>query len=210
MKKVYFVRHGETEGNVGKFFQTHDTPLTERGHDGAKAIAERLSHLTTDAIIASPFYRTQQTAGYISEAIKLPIETVESLHELQQSFVVRGKLWDSEEGQEFIEDRTKNFFDSNWEIPGAENHAMLLDRIKDTVEILEKHEAQNIVVVSHGIFLRYLAIYLLLSKSEDSAIHRIMYNNLHLLSNVAVTEFIYSEGAWKLFTWNDRAHFADN
>ena len=210
MKKVYFVRHGETEGNVGKFFQTHDTPLTERGHEGAKAIAERLSHLTIDAIIASPFYRAQQTAGYISEAIKLPIETVESLHELQQSIIVRGKSWDSEEGQEFIYDREQNFFNPTWVIDGAENHAMVLERVKNTVEILEKHPAQNIVVVSHGLFIRYIATYLLLAKNTDSSIHKMMSGSLHQLSNVAITEFIYNEADWKLLTWNDRAHFADN
>jgi broad specificity phosphatase PhoE len=210
MKKVYFVRHGETEGNVGKFFQTHDTPLTKKGHEGAKAIAERLQYLKIDAILASPFFRAQQTASYISEAIKLPIETVESSHELQQSFVVRGKLWDTEEGQEFIHDRNMNFFDSAWKVDGAENHAMVLERIKSTIEILEKHPADNIVLVSHGLFIRYVATYLLLSKNTDSPTHKLVSGSLHQLSNVAITEFIFDGSDWSLLTWNDRAHFADN
>lgn len=210
MKRIYFVRHGETEGNVGKFFQTHDTPLTERGYGGAKAIAERLRHLKIDAIVASPFYRAQQTAGYISDTLGKPIQTVESLHELQQSISVRGKLWDSEEGLQFIEDREKNFLDPNWHIEGAENYHMVLERIKKTVDILENHPEENIVVVSHGLFLRYLAIYLILAKNEDGSLHMTMSKGLHQLSNVAITEFIYSEGIWKLFTWNDHAHFADN
>lgn len=209
MKKIYFVRHGETEGNVGKFFQTHDTPLTERGHTGAQAIAERLRHLTIDVIFASHFHRAQQTAGYISEAIEKPIETIESLHEIQQSFVVRSKQWDSEEGAQFVEDRDLNFFDPTWKVDGAENHAVVLERIKNAVEVIENHPAQNIVVVSHGLFLRYLAIFLLLGKTEDSAIHKVLSGNLHQLSNVAITEFIYDEGKWKLLTWNDRAHFAE-
>ncbi len=210
MKKVYFVRHGETEGNVGEFFQTKDTPLTEKGHAGAEAIAQRLKQLTVDAIIASPFLRAQQTAGYISRVLGKNIETIDSLHELQQSLVVRGKLWDSPEGVHFINDRNKNFFKSTWVVEGAENHKMVLERVKKTIDVLEGHSAENIVVVSHGIFLRYLAIYLLLGKNDDSSIHEMISGNLHQLSNVAITEFVYDEGRWRLFTWNDQAHFADN
>ena len=210
MKRVYFVRHGETEGNIGKFFQTSETPLTEKGHLGAKAIGERLRHLKIDAILASPFVRTQQTAGHISEAIAVPVETLQPLHEFMQSAAVRGMQWDCPEGIAYIDARRNHFFDPTWERDGAENHTRVLERVKEAVTFIENHPAQNIVVVSHGQFLALLSTYLLLGKSTDPTTSKTLYGSLHLLSNVAITEFIYTDDAWKLFTWNDRAHFADN
>ncbi len=210
MKRVYFVRHGETEGNIGRFFQSSDTPLTEKGHEGAKAVAARFSQIPIDAILVSPFVRTQQTAKYISELKGISPETVPSLHEFLQSVSIRGKEWASPEGQEYNIERKNNFFNPSWECDGAENHAKVIERIKEAVRYIENHSAQNIVIVSHGQFLGLLTTYLLLGKSTDSAIHETLYENLHLLSNVAITEFIFNEGKWQLFTWNDHAHFADN
>jgi broad specificity phosphatase PhoE len=210
MKKIYFVRHGETEGNVGRFFQSSDTPLTDKGHEGAKALAARFSKIPLDAIFVSPFVRTQQTAKYISELKGISPETVTSLHEFLQSVSIRGKEWASPEGQEYNKERKNNFFNPEWGRDGAENHAKVIKRIKEAVAYIESHPAQNIVVVSHGQFLGLLTTYLLLGKSADSSTNETLYENLHLLSNVAITEFIYNEGKWQLFTFNDHAHFADN
>ena len=209
MKKIYFVRHGETEGNVGKFFQTSDTKLTEKGHEGAKAVASRFKHLDVDAIFASPYVRAQQTALHISEEIGVPVETLVPLHELLQSISVRGKEWSSSEGQQYIEARNRCFFDSAWERDGAENHIRVLERIREAVTFIENHTSQNIVVVSHGLFLNLLSTYLLLGKSINSSTHKTLSESLHLLSNVAITEFIFDGTNWKLFTWNDHAHFAE-
>lgn len=209
MKKIYFVRHGETEGNVGKFFQTSDTKLTEKGHGGAKAVAKRFQHLNVDIILASPYVRAQQTAQHISEVIGAPVETVVPLHELLQSISVRGKEWGSPEGQKYIEARNKYFFDRAWERDGAENHVKVLERITEAVAFIENHPAESIVVVSHGLFLNLLSTYLLLGKSTDSGTSKTLSESLHLLSNVAITEFIFDGTHWKLFTWNDHAHFAE-
>lgn len=210
MKKIYFVRHGETEGNAGKFFQFHDTLLTAKGHADAIKTGERLSHLKVDVILASPFTRAQQTAEHIHEMIGVPIETVKALHEQMQSFLIRGKLWDSPEGVLYHNARKNNYFAAEWpDRDGAENHADALVRIAAAVTLLENHPSDNIVVVSHGQFLNQLFIYLLLGKNTTSEFHQVIYENQHHLANGAITEFTFDDNQWKLFTYNDHAHFAE-
>ena len=63
MKRIYFVRHGETEGNLGKFFQTSETPLTENGHTAAKKVSERFKKVSIDKLI-SPHVAQSRFVSY--------------------------------------------------------------------------------------------------------------------------------------------------
>ena len=74
MKKFYFVRHGESEGNAGNIRQTATTGLTARGLDQAKVMAHRCANLPVEVIVCSPMTRTKETARVILEKISIPIE----------------------------------------------------------------------------------------------------------------------------------------
>ena len=52
VKTVYFVRHGQSEDNVAPVFQSPDSPLNEKGKKQADSIAQRISKLSFDALIA--------------------------------------------------------------------------------------------------------------------------------------------------------------
>src|SRR3989338_8930696 len=67
-KIVYFVRHGQSADNVAPVFQSPDSPLNEKGQQQAESIAQRVSKLSFDALIASPFERAKQTAEAIAKA----------------------------------------------------------------------------------------------------------------------------------------------
>jgi broad specificity phosphatase PhoE len=74
MKTVYFVRHGQSEGNVGMYFQGEKSPLTEFGRKQAAFVARRCKGLKIDAIISSSMERAQETAGIISNELKTGFE----------------------------------------------------------------------------------------------------------------------------------------
>lgn len=209
MKRIYLVRHGESEGNVQKIYQGPDVPLSPDGHRGAKAVAERIATLEIDEIIASHFVRAQQTAGHISEKIEKEITTVESFHEVLNAQSVWGKSLHDEETADYVKERKEQFTNPEWNIDGAENYFDVWKRIKDSVAFLENIAAKNIVVVSHGNFLRLLASFLLVQKTTNVEEHMCVYNSLQGMSNVGITEFFYDEGEWRLFIWNDHAHFAE-
>jgi probable phosphoglycerate mutase len=74
---LYFCRHGETEANIEKRFQGKtDTPLTARGREQTKQIAQSLKRLAADpaalAFVSSPQLRARTTMQMIRESLGLP------------------------------------------------------------------------------------------------------------------------------------------
>jgi broad specificity phosphatase PhoE len=209
LKKVYLVRHGETEGNLGGYYQFSDTLLTPAGHKGAEAVAHRFRNIEIEQLVASPFVRAQQTAEYVAQVINKPIITCEAFHEVLQSEQLRGVRFGTPEVQMYEKERALKFTDPSWNDGGAENFFDVLKRVEEGVSFLEKSTANSILVVSHGNFLRSLIAYLILGKNTDIATNMTVYHSFLRMSNVGITEFVYNEGVWRLFTLNDHAHFAE-
>lgn len=74
---IYIARHGQTQWNVEKRICGHaDIPLTDRGYQQAKELANKVSQLEKPVtkIICSPLVRAKETAQIIAEINHLPIE----------------------------------------------------------------------------------------------------------------------------------------
>lgn len=72
MKKLYLMRHGQTEFNVAKLVQGQcDSPLTEAGERQARAAAAWLAGygVSPDEIVTSPLGRACATARIVAESI---------------------------------------------------------------------------------------------------------------------------------------------
>src|ERR1043166_6897663 len=74
MKKVYLVRHGESETNAGNIMFGKSAKLTARGHEQAKFIERRCATLPIESNISSGFLRADETARYIVDAVGKPVE----------------------------------------------------------------------------------------------------------------------------------------
>ena len=72
--RIVFVRHGEPN-------YEHDC-LTEEGKRQALAAAERLREEGIEQIFSSPFGRARETAAATAEALKLPVQILDFMHEL--------------------------------------------------------------------------------------------------------------------------------
>jgi broad specificity phosphatase PhoE len=87
-KRIYLIRHGETEGNAaGRFVGSTDLPLSPRG----TWQVQRLSELLPAALgapdaeiwcVASPLLRAQQTAGAVAGRLGLSVSTDADLREI--------------------------------------------------------------------------------------------------------------------------------
>ncbi|MDQ3123458.1 MAG: histidine phosphatase family protein [bacterium] len=145
MKRLYFIRHGESEMNVsGLFAGITDTPLTEKGRKQAISAGKKIKNLDIDLIVASPLSRAYDTSRLIAQETGYPVEKI-LLNEL---FMERhyGKL----EGQPYSLDLTaKDMLD-------AETSEVLLKRARLALTYLETLDAKTILVVSHGSFGRAL------------------------------------------------------
>ena len=76
MTVMYFVRHGQSEGNVrGGFAGRVDYALSEKGVRQARCTADFLRAVHLDAVCASPLRRAQATAAPIAADHGLAVQT---------------------------------------------------------------------------------------------------------------------------------------
>ena len=111
MKRLFFIRHGETEMNVSGLLSGQiDTPLTDNGKLQAQATAKQVEQElpTIDLILCSPYSRTIDTAVFIADQIGYPVELIE----VNQLFAERsfGKL-EGTAAEIFLADHTYRQFD---------------------------------------------------------------------------------------------------
>lgn len=81
MKKLYLLRHGQTEFNVKKLVQGRcDSPLTDLGRQQARAAAAWLkAHgVVPDKVVSSPLGRAMDTASLVACELLGPDAAVES------------------------------------------------------------------------------------------------------------------------------------
>ena len=81
MKKLYLLRHGQTEFNVKKLVQGHcDSPLTDLGRKQAGMAAAWLKahNVVPDKVVSSPLGRAMATAGLVATELLGPDAAVES------------------------------------------------------------------------------------------------------------------------------------
>src|SRR5215469_16993912 len=80
----YIVRHGESDGNIGKG-NNHSfgkgSALTEKGKDQARSLATTLKNISFDALFSSDLIRAEQTAEIIALENKITVNTTKRLRE---------------------------------------------------------------------------------------------------------------------------------
>jgi glucosyl-3-phosphoglycerate phosphatase len=80
-ERFFFVRHGETDGNHARIFQSADQPLNARGLAQAEAASEVLKAERIGRIVASTMARAWVTAEMIAKPHGLTPEPEEGLRE---------------------------------------------------------------------------------------------------------------------------------
>lgn len=216
MKTVYFVRHGETAGNKKKFFQTHDTPLSDDGRKQASFIAKRVAKLNIETIIASTMDRAKETAHIISQHINVPVETTDLLRERILPKEQRGNPMDDPKVISVTKEVTEHFGEPNWRYSDEETFADLKARTGNVLQLLETKSESTMLCVTHGVFMRMLLGRILLGADlSPTTMADIMSSSLTTNTGLTVLRHGYKEHAgyyshsrngWQLLTWNDHAH----
>ena len=150
MKKLYFIRHGESQFNVeGRYAGTANPPLTKLGRQQAKAAGQKVKDLSVDCVVSSPSSRALNTAKIIAKEIGYPVEKIHinSLFMERDFGYLEGQIWKADINIDGIAD--------------VESHNQMLDRAKLALEFLHTIEAKHILVVSHGQLGRALRSHIL-------------------------------------------------
>jgi broad specificity phosphatase PhoE len=170
MKRLHFIRHGESELNVQQLFAgSTDTPLTDKGRRQARQAGRRARTLGIDHIIASPLSRALETAQIIAREIGYPEERI-----TQHDLLVE-RHYASLEGTPYQRDLDLSRF------PDVEQHEALLERARQALEYLESLPHETILVVSHGGFGRALRHHL---------IKEFPYSHPHRIPNAEIFQFV--------------------
>lgn len=207
--KVYMIRHGESEGNVLQSVQSNDENLTNTGHDQAKTVANRLKNIHLEKVIASSAVRTKQTAEYIANTKNLKVEAYDILVERKHPTSLIGRPRSSIEFQHYDGLKNKHLHDSNWRYEDSENFFDIIERAKCAKKLIEDEYPKNILVVTHGIFLRYFLGYVIFGNNFVSRLA--LYFMKFRTTNTGVTVFELEKNEessikWTLMTWNDHSH----
>ena len=87
--RIYLARHGQSEWQIEPS-ENWDTSLTAMGHEQSQRLARWLAgspriaveaRVEIASLYASPYKRAQETAAYVSEALRLDVITHDSLGE---------------------------------------------------------------------------------------------------------------------------------
>jgi probable phosphoglycerate mutase len=159
MKKIYFVRHGQSEMNVSGHFAgaVTDTPLTEEGRNQAKAAGKQLQDegILIDIIVSSPLSRAHETARHIAKEIDYNLDGI-ILHKdlVERHFgILEGTLF----GAGPVTPKAHSSDPYAYEnILDAEKIADMQARADRIIEYLYSLPEENILIVSHGHFGRAL------------------------------------------------------
>ena len=210
MKKVYLIRHGESEGNFSGLSQDASSTLTDTGKDQASFVANRIFKFDADVIISSSMVRAEQTAKIISDKINKPLEFsdlfVERRRPTEQYGLIKYKDLKWLEIEKQVKD---NFDDPSFHYSDEETFYDLKYRAKKCFEFLESRNEKNIIVVTHGMFLIILTAYAVLGEDLTGKECQKFMHVFHS-SNTGLTIFRFDEEkenpCWRLDTWNDIAH----
>jgi probable phosphoglycerate mutase len=217
MKRIYLVRHGESEANVALTHGTGESPLSEKGLEQAEFIAERASKLPVQRIISSTMVRAHDTAKIIGRKLGLPVETSDLFVESRgPSETIDTSYTDPKTIQAYEEIR-QNYGKPGWRHSDEETFEDQMKRTQAALTFLLDLPEEHILVASHGLFLRLLMGYVVFGPTPTPReFQRVVWGFGTKNTGLSILEYQerYFDGMklpnpWQVVTWNDHAHLAD-
>ncbi|MHB1865396.1 MAG: histidine phosphatase family protein [Candidatus Saccharimonadales bacterium] len=181
MKKLFYVRHGETDHNLLNIMSGQvEAAITENGRQQAtqtgKAIKANLPHI--DLIVCSPLKRTYETAKVIAKEIGYP----ESKIITNDLFVERtfGVL-EGTSSEDFFKDHEYRDLDK---VEGAETIEDLDKRAAKAFKFVSNLPQDNILIVGHGSFGRAIR------RVTKNLPHTHEYESFEPIANAEIVELV--------------------
>lgn len=182
LTKIFVVRHGQSSFNATENIESyaHDgelgSPLTEKGIEQARKVAQKLKKLEFAAILSSDMNRTRETAEVIAKEEKLRVATNSTIRE-RSIFDYLNML--NELKKDGLEDLTEEMLrdlaklDEKSKMKYKHTHAMesaeegALRLLNYIIKAEEKYHGKTILLVSHGNIMRSLLNHLGWAKFDE-------------------------------------------
>ncbi len=199
-KRLYIVRHGETDYNKQGMVQGRgiDAPLNELGQRQAEAFFEYYQDQPFDKIYISELQRTQQSIQLFIDK-GLPFEKLAGLDEIS---------WGSQEGVRFSKE-SENLYKSTiarWKaghleeaVAGGESPIDVMNRQKKAMDhILGQSGERRVLICMHGRAIRILMAWLL---GYD-----LSYMDEFRHANLGLYKLFYTGKSFQLEAMNETDH----
>ncbi len=214
--RLYFVRHGESEGNMMKVHQRPDVKLTALGQKQARTVALRLKGIPVDAIVCSTLTRAKQTAIAISSTNKKKVVYTHLLDELKRPTEILGKGGEDKETVRYFAMMHMHMGERGWHYSDEENWYDLEARAGNALDRILAMRKEKILVIAHGGMIKAIVLELMLRNGgrlpewERKGVVPYLLHDIDgflKLENTGITVCESKDGKfWRLITWNDFAH----
>ena len=179
MKKIYLIRHAESEANAAIDLDNptfyYDAKITKKGNDQALNAKEKLKDINFDTFICSPLTRALETFSIIfpnEEPIVQPLIREQLFHSCdigsQPSFLQKkfpSFNFSNLKDNWWLNEYPKNYWwNNNIDIEKKivkESFNDIKIRLKKFKYWLDTNEFSSIAIVSHGTFLSQITGYML-------------------------------------------------
>ncbi len=209
MKRVYFVRHGESELNANGSWIGDSKGLTETGKLQVFELIKKIKGIKFDIVISSKIKRAVETSEIIKKDIKKDIIFSELFNERVWPSQQTGLAKDDPESKKMQRDIWDNFSDPDYRHSDEENFSDLKIRIKKAFELLEQLDNENILVITHGFTLRIILAYAVMGDELTGEQCAQFVDKFHT-KNTGVTILEFGKTArktkWHVVSWNDHSH----
>jgi len=162
-KKIYVVRHGQTDFNLRNIVQGSgvDSDLNDRGREQAQAFYRMYKQIPFDKVYTSALRRTRQSVqSFIDDGI--PAESLAGLNEIS---------WGNKEGFSITPDEDEYYHymlrqwqlgDTSLRIEGGESPDDVVRRMQPAIDqIMSQPDETTVLVCMHGRAIRILLCLLL-------------------------------------------------
>jgi probable phosphoglycerate mutase len=208
---LYLIRHGKTDAFESNIKQSPTTSLGIEGIKQANAAAKRLSKEKINIILSSKWDRAYQTADLISKQLKINLQIVDDIHEKEHNPIIYGIDKNKNIFKKFEEETEKHESNLDWkfEEKGESIRDLINRAVKFKKYLIDNNSDKdnNVLVVSHGLFIKAFIINILLGSSYSDDLFYRIYTSIST-SNTGITHFEYDADRdhWELVYFNDHLH----
>ena len=140
--KIYIVRHGQTDSNLAKIYNTYEEDINENGIKQAEALSEKIKDLKYDVVYCSPLLRAMHTAKIVN---RNNVETIyDDRIQERDPGTLAGMPWDTTDRDEYW-----NYY-SETKFGTEESVKELFSRVHAFLDELKNKNFDSVLVVAHS------------------------------------------------------------
>lgn len=158
---IYFIRHGQTSGNVAKRHQVEHSRLTPTGRQQVAGVAPQVAALAPTHLLSSSHVRTIETASILGQACDLIPETSLLFTELHRPKYLYGHHHRNWRSLLYYKLWYLGLVGGDMTDARGESYRTFRRRLREAAEHLAGYPPDaRIVVVSHAVFINLFLAHL--------------------------------------------------